>query len=174
MSVDLDAQPVELPWRAEPKFRCFGCSPDNPVGLALQLYRLADGRIAGRSTLGEDYASYPGIVHGGIINVLVDEVMGDLIAIERGMLAFCLTLRTKMLRPLRTGRPYLTAARLTGENAGSLRTEADVLGDDGEVHVMASATYQPIRSEQAQSLMGLDDAEYDRLRHYFDHSIGLS
>jgi hypothetical protein len=38
--------------------------------------------------------------------------------------------------------------------------------------MMASATYQPIRSTQARDLMGLADEELDRLRHYFDHEMG--
>lgn len=164
--------PVELPWLDLPRFRCFGCSPRNPIGLALELRRLPDGRIAADTTFSEDYASYPGIVHGGIVNVLVDEVMGDMIAVEREMLAFSITLRTKMLLPLRVGVRYSTIARITGDGNGVLHTEADVVSDGGEPHVMATATFQPIRSDQATALMALDGPEYARLQHYFDHEIG--
>ena len=167
--------PLALPWAG---FGCFGCSSENAAGLALSLQRLPDGRVAARTTLPERYASYPGIVHGGIISTLVDEVMGNLIAIDHGLLAFCATLRTRMLAPVRTGRPYLTAARLvgtsagTGASAGTVRAEADVLDADGEVCVMASGTYQPISAADARALMGLGDAEYANVQHFFDHRIG--
>jgi acyl-coenzyme A thioesterase PaaI-like protein len=164
-------EPLELPWRADPRFCCFGCSPRNPIGLALTMVRLADGRVASYTTFGERYASYPGVVHGGIVNVLVDEVMGDLIALDYGLLAFSVTLRTKMLLPLRVGARYRTAARITKAGGGLLYAEADVTGPDGEMHVMASAAYQPIRSEQAVSVMGLSEAELERNKHYFDHQI---
>ncbi|GAA2529938.1 PaaI family thioesterase [Winogradskya humida] len=167
-------EPIALPWRDEPKFQCFGCSPRNPVGLALTLTRRADGTIAARTTLGADYASYPGTVHGGILNVLVDEVMGDLIAIDLGVLAFCMTLRTKMLAPVRTGRVTTTVARLVDHGGELIRAEADVLDEHGDVAVMASGTYQTIRAGTARELMGLDGAEFDRLQHYFDHGLGSS
>jgi acyl-coenzyme A thioesterase PaaI-like protein len=160
---------IELPWAHEPRFRCFGCSPRNPIGLALDLRRLPGGEIAAATTFSEDYASYPGIVHGGIVSTLVDEVMGNMLAVGWGMLAFSVTLRTRMLLPLRVGEPYLTTARITGSGHGVVRTEADITSADGEVHVMANAAFQPIRSEQARLLMGLDDTEYTRLSHYFDH-----
>ena len=160
---------VALPWTHEPKFRCFGCSPRNPIGLELRLGRLPSGEIAAETTFSENYASYPGVVHGGIVSALVDEVMGDVLAVERGMLAFSVSLRTKMLLPLRIGEAYLTTGRIVGDGNGVIRTEADVTGGDGEVHVMAAAAFRPIRSGQARELMGLDDTEHARLSHFFDH-----
>lgn len=162
---------VELPWAHEPRFRCFGCSPRNPIGLALELRRLPGGEVCAETTFSEDYASYPGIVHGGIVSTVVDEVMGDMLALRHGMLAFSASLRTRMLLPLRVGESYVTTARITGSGDGVVRTEADISSKDGEVHVMASAVFQPIRSEQARLLMGLDDTEHARLSHYFDHEI---
>lgn len=165
---------VEFPWHAEPSFNCFGCSPRNPVGLKLKMRRLPDGDYATETVFSADYASYPGIVHGGIVHVLLDEVMGDTLALVHGMLAFSVTLRSKMLLPLRIGLPYLTTARITGRGNGVLHTEAEITGPDGEVHVMASGTFQPIRAEQARNLMELDEATFGRVRHYFDHGTGES
>jgi acyl-coenzyme A thioesterase PaaI-like protein len=175
MTVATDAgEPLTLPWLADSRFRCFGCSPHNPVGLALSLRRLPDGRVGAWTTLPERFASYPGIVHGGVLSTLVDEVMGNLVALERGRLAFCATLRTRMLAPLRTGRPYLASARLldAGTDGAVIRAEADVSDVDGEVHATASGTYQPIRAAHARVLMGLDDAGYATVQHYFDHQMG--
>jgi acyl-coenzyme A thioesterase PaaI-like protein len=165
---------VELPWHAEPSFNCFGCSPRNPIGLKLRMRRLPDGDYATETVFSSDYASYPGIVHGGIVHVLLDEAMGDTLALVHGMLAFSVTLRSKMLLPLRVGVAYLTTARITGQGNGVLHTEAEIAGPDGELHVMASGTFQPIRSEQARNLMELDEAAFGRVRHYFDHGTGES
>ncbi|HTJ66788.1 MAG TPA: PaaI family thioesterase [Actinospica sp.] len=164
--------PVKLPWLDEPRFHCFGCSPRNKVGLALKMIRLEDGRLASDIVFTEDYASYPGVVHGGIVSVLVDELMGDLIALDHGLLAFSVTLRTKFLEPLLVGLPYRAVASIVGVGDGILRTEADVLAADDRVVLMSSATYQPIRSEQATEHMGLDPADHARIGHYFDHQMG--
>ncbi|MFF7751738.1 PaaI family thioesterase [Streptomyces sp. NPDC007971] len=165
---------IELPWHAEPSFNCFGCSPRNPIGLGLRLKQLPNGDYAAETAFSENYASYPGIVHGGIVNVLVDEVMGDALALTHGLLAFSVTLRSKMLLPLRVAETYLTVARVSGRGNGVLHTEAEITGPGGELHVMATGTYQPIRSEQAKTLMELDDAAFGRVRHYFDHGTGES
>ncbi|MGW2488748.1 PaaI family thioesterase [Streptomyces sp. NPDC001606] len=167
-----EGTPVELPWLDEPRFACFGCSPRNRIGLALKMFRLDDGRLATDITFSDEYASYPSVVHGGIVSVLVDELMGDLIALDLGMLAFSVTLRTKFLRPLQVGVPYRAVARITREANGVVHAEADVLDADGTPHVMASSAYQPISSEQAEGHMGLAGADRDRLAHYFDHAIG--
>lgn len=171
---DTTGEAIELPWHAEPSFNCFGCSPRNPIGLKLRLKRLPNGDHAAETAFSENYASYPGIVHGGIVNVLLDEVMGDTLALVHGLLAFSVTLRSKMLLPLAVGEPYLTAARISGQGNGVLHTQAEITGPGGELHVMATGTYQPIRSGQARELMRLDDAAFGRVRHYFDHGTGES
>ncbi|GIJ43673.1 thioesterase [Virgisporangium aliadipatigenens] len=169
---------LALPWLADERIRCFGCSPHNPDGLALAVRRLPDGRTGAWFTVPERFASYPGIVHGGVIGAVVDEVMGTLVAVERGRLTFCATLRTRMLAPLHTGRRYLVTARLLSGTAGdtgrtTVRAEADVSDVDGAVRVAASGTYTPIRAEEARDL-GLDAAGFAALQPYFDHQRGTS
>jgi uncharacterized protein (TIGR00369 family) len=164
--------PVELPWLDEPRFACFGCSPRNRIGLALQMVRLDDGRLATDVTFSEDYASYPGVVHGGVVSVLVDELMGDLIALDRGLLAFSVTLRTKFLEPLLVGKPYRAMAAISSTGNGVLHTQADVLSADGRTVLMANGSYQPISSAQATVHMGLAPDDHMRIGHYFDHQIG--
>jgi uncharacterized protein (TIGR00369 family) len=156
----------------EPLFACFGCSPRNESGLALRMYRVDGGRLGTDVTFPERYASYPGVVHGGIVSVLVDELMGDLVALDRGMLAFSVTLRLRFLQPLRVGVAYRAVAAIAREANGVIHTEADVMAPAGEVHAMATAAYQPITSRQAEDHFGLDATDRDRLSHYFDHVIG--
>lgn len=169
-----DDELITLPWLEEPLFRCFGCSPRNPIGLALTMRRAGHQRIRSDITFSEQYSSYPGIVHGGLVGVLVDEIMGDLLALEHGMLAFSVTLRTKFLQPLRVGVHYTAEAGIVRAGQGLVMTEAVVSSADDEVHVMATGSYQPIRSDQASQFMQLDDADHARLHHYFDHKIGQS
>ncbi|WP_409180778.1 PaaI family thioesterase [Amycolatopsis sp. VS8301801F10] len=165
---------IDFPWHAEPSFNCFGCGPGNPVGLKLRMRKLPNGEFGAVTVFSPDYASYPGIVHGGIVHVLLDEVMGDTLALVHGMLAFSVSLSSRMLLPLRVGVPYTTAARIAGQGNGVLHTEAEITGPDGEAHVMARGTFQPIRSEQAKDLMDLDEAAFGRVSHYFDHGTGES
>lgn len=157
---------LPLPWIDEPTFRCFGCSPRNPFGLALQMYAAGDG-IGTDVTFREQYASYPGVVHGGVVSVVVDEVMGDAIALLHDTLAFSLALRTRYLEPVAVGRPYrcLATARVKGE--GLFTAEAELQDVGGTAVVVASASFQQIRADQAAAHLGLDAAAFGRLAGYF-------
>src|SRR5262245_7548801 len=60
-----------------PANHCFGCGGANDFGMKLtfELDRQA-GRVSGKFVLGSRYAGGAGFVHGGVIAVLLDEVMG--------------------------------------------------------------------------------------------------
>jgi acyl-coenzyme A thioesterase PaaI-like protein len=55
---------------------CFICGVDNPVGLKLKIYETEPGVIETNYTVPEHYQSYPGIVHGGIVATILDEISG--------------------------------------------------------------------------------------------------
>lgn len=60
----------------EPDNQCFGCSPHNERGLQLEFVQLDDGTVQSRYEVADHHVGPPGIVHGGIQAVLLDEVMG--------------------------------------------------------------------------------------------------
>ncbi len=52
---------------------CFGCSPNNPHGLALRFFRRGDTVIS-RYVIPDRFHGAPEIAHGGIVATLLDEV----------------------------------------------------------------------------------------------------
>ena len=62
-----------------PVNNCFGCGGANDFGMKLT-FELdpQTGRATGRFRLGSRYAGGAGFVHGGVIAVLLDEVMGKI------------------------------------------------------------------------------------------------
>jgi uncharacterized protein (TIGR00369 family) len=60
-----------------PANHCFGCGEANDFGMKLTFeVDTETGRAAGRFVLGPRYGGGAGFVHGGVIAVLLDEVMG--------------------------------------------------------------------------------------------------
>jgi acyl-coenzyme A thioesterase PaaI-like protein len=55
---------------------CFVCGLENPVGLHLHMYQTAPGEIETTYTAPEHFQGYPGILHGGIVASILDEVSG--------------------------------------------------------------------------------------------------
>lgn len=145
----------EMPWSVLPDYRCFGCSPHNPCGIQLEFEPHPDG-IRTRFRLDRRYESYPGVVHGGMIGVICDETMGNLIVIEHRQSAFTVSLRLRYISPLLVDRPYQCVASLDeGAPEGRFRGTAEVVDENGEVMASATAIYQAFTLDQADHQLNL-------------------
>ncbi|WP_040477674.1 PaaI family thioesterase [Longispora albida] len=153
---------VETPWAASlSDYRCFGCSPHNPHGLQLVFHEAGDA-LECTFQLGRTFESYPGMVHGGVIGTICDEVMGNLIVLREGRSAFTVGIRLRYLAPLSVGEEYRCVARV--RPAGQLyQGSAEVLDRDGTLLVTATGTFQPVDMDRAREHMHLTDTETEQL-----------
>ena len=55
---------------------CFICGVENPVGLHLRIYEVEPGQIETTYTAPNHFQSYPGVLHGGIVAAILDEISG--------------------------------------------------------------------------------------------------
>jgi acyl-coenzyme A thioesterase PaaI-like protein len=55
---------------------CFFCGLENPVGLKLRVYETEPGVVETTVTVPDHFQGYPGVVHGGIVATMIDEVSG--------------------------------------------------------------------------------------------------
>ncbi len=55
---------------------CFICGLENPVGLRLRIYQTAPGEVETEYVAPEHYQGYPGVLHGGIVAAILDEISG--------------------------------------------------------------------------------------------------
>jgi acyl-coenzyme A thioesterase PaaI-like protein len=55
---------------------CFICGLKNPVGLHLHIYETEPGVVETTYTAPEHFQGYPGVLHGGIVSALIDEIAG--------------------------------------------------------------------------------------------------
>ena len=70
---------MKLVLAPNPSNHCFGCGGANDSGMKLTFeVDRETGRATGRFVLGPRYGGGAGFVHGGIIAVLLDEVMGKI------------------------------------------------------------------------------------------------
>lgn len=61
---------------------CFVCGVENPAGLHLHFYTVGPGEVVAEYVVTEQFNGYPGIVHGGILATMLDEVMGRVFMYE--------------------------------------------------------------------------------------------
>ncbi|GAA2402309.1 PaaI family thioesterase [Actinomadura vinacea] len=150
---------IKVPWSVLPDYRCFGCSPHNPAGLGLTFTPNPEG-VQARFRLDRGFESYPGVVHGGLVGVICDETMGNLIVLDRRRTAFTVSLRTRFVAPLLVDRDYVCVARLhDGPEAPLIHASAEVVDAEGDMCATATATYQPFTLQDVRDQLTLGDDE---------------
>lgn len=55
---------------------CFICGVENPIGLRLSFYEVAEGVVETEYLAPEHFQGYPNVLHGGIVAAILDEITG--------------------------------------------------------------------------------------------------
>ncbi len=55
---------------------CFICGRQNPVGLRLSIYQTDSDTVESSYTAPAHFQGYPGVLHGGIVSAIIDEISG--------------------------------------------------------------------------------------------------
>ncbi|EOO03792.1 putative thioesterase thiol ester dehydrase-isomerase protein [Phaeoacremonium minimum UCRPA7] len=81
--------------------------------------------------LGEDMCSYPGMLHGGLYSVLLDEVMGTAANFQTANAAYTAELTTKYKKPVRTPQVVLIRGRVIKKEGRKLQVRGTIEDKDG-------------------------------------------
>lgn len=131
---------------------CFGCSPDHPIGFHLRFAREGD-EIVTQLVPGEQYQGPPGIMHGGLVITLADEVAAWAIIGLRGKFGFTASLSAKLRRPVRIGVAVEARARIVKETS-RLVTVGARLAQGGEDALTAEFVFALMDRTGAERLLG--------------------
>jgi uncharacterized protein (TIGR00369 family) len=95
---------------AKPDNVCFGCGGANAVGLKLEFEANTEtGRVTGRFKIAKDFQGSMGMLHGGIIALLMDEAMGKVCRLS-DVRAVTAELSVKYLRPIQVEQEIVVEA----------------------------------------------------------------
>lgn len=119
---------------------CFACGVENPVGLRLKFYETAPGEVTANITVPQQYQGYPGIVHGGIVATMLDEVTGR--AHIRGdppRFMFTARLEVRYRKNVPVGQPLKLVGRVGKTKAYAATALGAIYGPDGDLLAEAEA-----------------------------------
>ncbi len=129
----------------------FASGPDNPIGLKFDL-KWDDKRKIGTGEFipNEFHQGWGDIVHGGIIECLLDEAIGWTAWYE-GMNVATATIEVRFRRPAKIGEPLVITASITKKRRNLVEGEAKMSLKDGTLVAEGKSTMvflSPVQEEE--------------------------
>ena len=124
---------------------CFVCGRDNPIGLKLN-FREEDNQYVSQFTAGSEHQGYDGVVHGGIISTLLDEIMARYIY-AKGLHAVTARLEVRYRHPTPIGQPLRIVGWIVRERGKLYELAGEIRLADGTVTADGKATVALLKSE---------------------------
>jgi uncharacterized protein (TIGR00369 family) len=126
---------------------CFVCGMQNPIGLKAFFYQDEEGRVVAHFTGKEEHQGYPGMMHGGIVTALLDEVIGR-VAIAQDLWAVTAKLEVRFRHPVPLGQPLTLVGELTHLRSRTLEAHGEIRLEDGAVAAEAEGVYIRLPQEE--------------------------
>ncbi len=127
---------------------CFVCGKKNPIGLHAVVRREKD-KIIGEFISKKEHEGPRGLVHGGIITALLDEVMVYLAhtVINPGQDTPTASLTVRFYKPVPTGKKIILEAIVIGKHSKLVQSESSVRFEDGTLVAKAEGKFIIINTE---------------------------
>jgi uncharacterized protein (TIGR00369 family) len=109
--------------------RCVLCGPAKILGKDLEYQAVSDGSVSAQFRCDDTFQSYPGIVHGGVISLLLDGAMTNCL-FAKGKRAVTGGLTIRFLSPVATGRMASVRARVVTSHPPLHILDAEITQDD--------------------------------------------
>ena len=132
---------IKNPWMQKDGYNCFGCSPDNPIGIHMEFYENRDEIISFWHPQTQ-YQGWVDTMHGGILATIIDETAGWVVFRKLQTSGMTTKLELKYRKPVMTTEPQITVRRHIVEQRRNLVTiDVRIENSKGETCVEGRATY---------------------------------
>ena len=111
---------------------CFGCSPSHPIGFRLTFVREGESVVT-RFVPNETYQGPPGIMHGGLVATLADEIAAWAVVALLGKFGFTAQMEAKLRGPVRIGVEVVGIGRITRESSRIVNVAVELRQKDARV-----------------------------------------
>jgi len=119
---------------------CFVCGRENPYGLKLKFYEASPGEVVVDYIVPEQYQGYPGVVHGGIVAAMLDEVTGRTqMGGDPPRFMFTARLNVHYRKNVPIGQPLRIVGRAGKSREKTATATGQIFGPDGSILAEAEA-----------------------------------
>lgn len=147
---------------------CFVCGVANPFGLHLHFENSGPGEVTAEYTVPENYQGYPGVVHGGVVAAMLDEMAGRAhMGGDPPRFMFTARLDIRYRKNVPVGQPLRLVGKALKSRGRTATSRASVYGPDGSLLAEADALLVDLPAET----LGSADIQALGWRVYSDEEI---
>jgi len=119
---------------------CFVCGLANPNGLQLRFYETGPGEVTADYTVPDQFQGYPGLVHGGIVTAMLDEVTGRAhMHGEQTRFMYTAKLEIRFRKNVPVGIPLRVVGQVEKSKTRMASSIGKIYGPDGDLLAEAKA-----------------------------------
>lgn len=141
------------PWKGLKGYYCFGCSPDNPMGVKMEFYEDGDEIVSFWKPKPE-YQGWLDTLHGGIQAVLLDEICAWVIVRKLQTTEVTSKMETRYRKSISTNDTLLEIrASIQEQKRNIILVKATIYNSAKEICTEAVCTYFTFSKEKSQQEM---------------------
>lgn len=138
--------------QALPEYKnCFVCGTNNPIGLNITFFRDQD-KIRAEFVPESKHEGFKGIVHGGILFSILDEIMGRTAITTKGVMTMTVEVNIKYRKKVIVGEKIIFNAQMTKDLGRMIEAKAEARLEDGTLLTEAKGKFIVVSKEMQKEV----------------------
>ena len=119
---------------------CFVCGKENPFGLKITFFK-DKNEVRTEFVPKSKHQGFKGIVHGGILFSILDEIMGRTAVITKGVMTLTVEIDIKYRKKALVGEKIIFTAQMTKDLGRMIEAQAQACLEDGTLLTEAKGKF---------------------------------
>ena len=144
---------IKNPFRKLEGYNCFGCSPDNSLGLKMSFIEDGD-EIISKWDPENHFQGYHNVLHGGIQATLIDEIASWVVYVKLKVSGVTSKMEVRYLKTMYVDEGELTIrAKVIGMRRNLADIEVRLFNHTGELCATGLLTYFTFSSKKSREML---------------------
>ncbi|MHA2295591.1 MAG: PaaI family thioesterase [Candidatus Hodarchaeales archaeon] len=141
---------------------CFGCSQTNENGLHLRIWVSEEGCYT-RCVIPGHFSGFKGVIHGGIIATLLDEVAAWTIMTQFFQMGLTLEVRVKYLKPVPTDTEIVVKGAITKRDGKKVKVHSAIYSLEGNILSECESKWLLPNNATLAKVIGVEETVVERI-----------
>jgi uncharacterized protein (TIGR00369 family) len=130
---------------------CFVCGKGNPIGLNIAFF-IDQDKIKAEFIPESKHQGFKGIVHGGILFSILDEIMGRTAIITKDVMTMTVEINIKYRKKALVGEKIIFTAQMTKDLGRMIEAQAEARSEDGTLFTEAKGKFIVVSKEMQKEV----------------------